>query len=232
MWHYSRLMPLSPLALVVVSIGAAALGAVLGWWPLTLWVSHELRTARPSLRSVRVAAAISAGVLWGMLVAVFAPTVIYAVTPLLLVFTACGTVLAIIDILEQRLPNRVLLWTTGALVVLLLAATAALGSWQPLLGALLGAVGMFVLYLVVGLVAPKSFGMGDVKLAVPVGLVLGWFGLDAWLIGLVLGAVIGGVFAVIALARRGFKGRGMIPYGPAMLAGAVVAVVVVGVLAG
>lgn len=225
-------MPLSPPALVVVSIGAAALGAMLGWWPLVWWVRRELRTARPSLRSVRLAAAISTGVLWGVFTAVFAPTVIYPVMPLLLAFTACGTVLAIIDILEQRLPNRVLLWTTGVLVVLLLAATAALGSWQLLLGAVLGAVGMFVLYLVIGLVAPRSFGMGDVKLAVPIGLVLGWFGLDAWLIGLVLGAVIGGVFAVIALARRGFKGRGMIPYGPAMLGGAVVALVVVGAFAG
>ena len=145
---------------------------------------------------------------------------------------ACGTVLAIIDVAEQRLPNRVLLWTTGAVAALLVGASALAAAWTPLLVALLGAGGMFALYLVIALLAPRSFGMGDVKLAVPIGMLLGWFGLDAWLIGVVLGAVVGGVFACVSLIRRTRRGEGIrngtISYGPAMLTGAVLALIWVG----
>jgi leader peptidase (prepilin peptidase)/N-methyltransferase len=226
-------MSLSLPALALTSVVAAAAGAALGWWPLTAWVRRELRSRRPATIRVRVASAIGAGVLWGVWAGLFLDTVVAAVIPALFAFAACGTVLAVIDVIEQRLPNRVLLWTTGAVALLLVGASTATGAWMPLLGALLGAAGLFVLYLVIALLAPRSFGMGDVKLAVPVGLLLGWFGLDAWLVGLVLGAVVGGVFAVISLVRRARRGEGvrngMIPYGPAMLTGTVLAVAAVGV---
>jgi leader peptidase (prepilin peptidase)/N-methyltransferase len=224
-------MPVSPLVLASASVVAAALGAVLGWWPLAAWARRELRAAPSSLTGVRAACAISVGTLWGSMAALFVGSTVPVAVPALFAFVACGTVLAVIDVIEQRLPNRVLVCTAAAVAVLLVVASAAAGFWMPLLGALLGGLAMFVLYLVIALLAPRSFGMGDVKLALPIGLLLGWFGLDAWLIGLVLGAVVGGVFAAIALVRRGFNGRGVVPYGPAMLGGAVLAVVAVGALA-
>jgi hypothetical protein len=42
--------------------------------------------------------------------------------------------------------------------------------------------------------------MGDVKLALVIGLLLGWFGLSAWLAGLLAAFGVGGLIAPIALA--------------------------------
>ena len=71
-------------------------------------------------------------------------------------------------------------------------------------------------------------GMGDVKLALVIGLLLGWFGLNAWLIGLLAAFIVGGVIALVALALRRVTLRGSIPFGPSMLAGALIALLVVG----
>ena len=70
-------------------------------------------------------------------------------------------------------------------------------------------------------------GMGDVKLALLIGLLLGWFGLTAWLIGLLAAFVVGGVVAIVALALRSVTLRGSIPFGPSMLAGALIALLLV-----
>jgi hypothetical protein len=70
--------------------------------------------------------------------------------------------------------------------------------------------------------------MGDVKLALVIGLLLGWFGLNAWLIGLLAAFVVGGLVALVALLLRRVTLRGSIPFGPSMLAGALVALLVVG----
>jgi leader peptidase (prepilin peptidase) / N-methyltransferase len=93
-------------------------------------------------------------------------------------------------------------------------------------GALVGMVGYFVLLLVPHLVYPKGMGFGDVKLALLMGLHLGWLGWSAaapvagpvrivlW--ALVLGSALGALFGgVVALAT---KRNGAFPFGPALAA--------------
>jgi leader peptidase (prepilin peptidase)/N-methyltransferase len=65
--------------------------------------------------------------------------------------------------------------------------------------------------------------MGDVKLAALVGFVLGWAGWSTWLLGFAAGILLGGVAAAIVLIARRSGPRGTLPYGPAMVAGALVA---------
>jgi leader peptidase (prepilin peptidase)/N-methyltransferase len=150
------------------------------------------------------------------------------ILPALLVFAAASTVLTLVDLAEKRLPNAVVFPTLGTLAVLLVPATWAVGSWWPLLWTLLGAAAMFAVYFLLALISPSSMGMGDVKLALVVGLLLGWFGLNAWLIGLLGAFVVGGIIALVALALRRVTLRGSIPFGPSMLAGAMIAVLFVG----
>lgn len=218
----------SPVVSVLAIIGGALAGAVLGWWVLAGWARRTMRSTRMSHRTVRVTSAVCTAVAWGLLAWRFAGPASLPLLPALLAFASCATVLAVVDVAEQRLPNTVILTTIAATAVLLVLAAVFAWRWMPLLWSLVGGVGMFALYLVLALAAPRSIGMGDVKLAVPIGMLLGWFGLGVWLLGLVAAVVIGGLFAVAALASRRVGLRSMVPFGPSMLAGALIAALIVG----
>ncbi len=222
---------MTAVVLLVIALMVAALGAALGWWPLAAWVRRSLRSPagsqgeRMSQRTVRISAAVVTAITFGLLGLRFAAT--WMLLPLL-VFAAAATVLALVDLIEHRLPNAVVFPALGAVAALLLLATLLTGRPAAFLFALAGAGAMFAVYLLLALISPGAMGMGDVKLALLIGLVLGWFGLSAWLIGLLAAFVIGGVIAVIGLATRRVSLRGSIPFGPSMLAGALVAVLVAG----
>jgi leader peptidase (prepilin peptidase) / N-methyltransferase len=214
-----------PLATVTTVAVAVIVGAILGWWPLTAWTQRSIKGERMPQRTAHVAAAAITAVTFGTLAFRFGPSWIL---PALLIFAAAATVLTLVDLAEKRLPNAVVFPTLGAVALLLVPPTWASGAWWPLVWALVGAAGMFAVYFVLALVSPSSMGMGDVKLALVIGLLLGWFGLNAWLVGLLAAFVVGGVIALIALALRRVTLRGSIPFGPSMLAGSLVAVLFVG----
>ncbi|MBM7503274.1 prepilin peptidase [Agromyces aurantiacus] len=217
-----------PLAPVLLTLGAAIVGAVLGWWPLADWADRNIRTPadeRMSLRRLRAwsAAATAAG--FGAVTWRFG---LDPVLPALLAVVATGVVLSIVDLTEHRLPNAVILPTLAAVAVLLVLASALTGEWMRLLWALAGGAAMFAFYFVLALIAPAGMGMGDVKFAAPLGLVLGWFGWSVWLVGLMAGFVVGGLVGLVALALRRVTLKGSIPFGPSMLAGAVAVILVLG----
>ncbi|HEY9424669.1 MAG TPA: prepilin peptidase, partial [Microterricola sp.] len=103
-------------------------------------------------------------------------------------------------------------------------AAAITGDWGSLLGAVLGAVALFALYFLLALISPSGIGMGDVKLAALVGLVLGSAGWGVWVSGALAGFVVGGLVSIVALLLRRVTLRGSLPFGPPMLAGAYIAV--------
>jgi len=146
--------------------------------------------------------------------------------PAVLLFAALATVLALVDMAEHRLPNRVMAPCAGAIALLLVAAAQASGEWSALLWAVIGGVGTFAMFLLVAVLSPPAMGMGDVKLAGVIGLVLAWFGFEAWLTGLVGGFVLGALVAVLALTRGDVRLGDAIPFGPSMLAGALTAILV------
>jgi leader peptidase (prepilin peptidase) / N-methyltransferase len=126
---------------------------------------------------------------------------------------------AAIDIEHRIIPNRLMY---PALVVFPVYLTVAklFGAPVDLVRMVLG----FALYggaLFVVAIISRGMGMGDVKLAALVGLVLGSLGLRY--VGVAAGAaiVLGGVGAIVALLLgRGRKSA--IPFGPYLAAGAVV----------
>ncbi|KZE92011.1 hypothetical protein AVP42_02914 [Agromyces sp. NDB4Y10] len=220
-------MPVAAVPVLTVLL-PTLLGAAIGWGPLVDWADRSIR--RPSaermpLRRLRVWSAVATAVAFGLLAWRFG---LDPVLPALLALAATGVVLSIVDLTEHRLPNAVMLPTLIALAVLLVVASAISGDWTSLLWALAGCAGMFALYLVLALISPSAMGMGDVKFAAPLGLVLGWFGWTAWFVGVSAGFAIGGIVSLIALATRRVTLRGSIPFGPSMLAGALVALLVFG----
>jgi leader peptidase (prepilin peptidase)/N-methyltransferase len=77
---------------------------------------------------------------------------------------------------------------------------------------------MFVLYVFLALTSKNGLGMGDVKLAAPLGLYLGYLGWSQLFYGGALGFVAGGLASAVLIAKnRGNKPQ-EVPYGPSMLA--------------
>lgn len=203
---------------LLLAVAAGILGAVLGWFVLAPWARRNLRTVvwRAAVRlwiTVAVAvcfAAITALAGWSWTL------------PALLIFAAGGIALSAVDLLERRIPNRMLLVAAPLAAVAILVAAAWQGSIVTLLWSAIGAAGLFLLYLAIALVAPAAMGMGDVKLAALVGGVLGFVGLSAILAGVAAIALVGGVAALIVIAiRRSAVGQGL-PYGPALVLGGLI----------
>jgi leader peptidase (prepilin peptidase) / N-methyltransferase len=144
--------------------------------------------------------------------------------PAFLVLAGAGVLLAVVDVRHRLLPNRVVVPALAAGAVLLLLAAAVEPAWPAFLRAVLGAVVLFAAFLVLALVSPGALGMGDVKLAALLGLFLGWIGWDAVGLGLVVAFVVQALVALVLLAGRRVGLRGELPFGPAMLLGAGLAI--------
>ncbi len=162
----------------------------------------------------------TAGLFAGM-AARFGP---HAVLPAYLYLVAIGVALALIDLDVKRLPNAIVLPSYGVAAALLgVAALVGHDVARPV-RALVGMVAYYGLFLLLRLIYPRGMGFGDVKLAGVLGLYLGWLGYGVLLVGYLAGALLGGVIGIALLAARRAERKTAIPYGPFMVAGALVAV--------
>jgi leader peptidase (prepilin peptidase)/N-methyltransferase len=82
--------------------------------------------------------------------------------------------LAFIDVAVQRLPDLLTISAFAGTLVLLGAAEGAAHQPWPLVRAVIGTAALAGFYLALWLVFPDQMGLGDVKLAASIGLVLGW----------------------------------------------------------
>ncbi len=151
--------------------------------------------------------------------------------PAFLYLAAVGVALALVDLDVKRLPNALTLPSYVAGVVLLGVAAYAGDDTGALVRALLGMAALFTVYFALAFAYPAGMGFGDVKLAGVLGLYLGWLGWSSWTVGLLAGFFFGGAVGV-ALLLAGRAGRkSAIPFGPFMLLGALLSVLVGGPLA-
>jgi leader peptidase (prepilin peptidase)/N-methyltransferase len=160
--------------------------------------------------------------------------------------------LSVIDLFVYRLPDVVL--GPAILVSLASIAVVSVAVDRPgaVPRALLGALLYFAILLIAHLISPRGMGFGDVKLAFLLGLHLGWVGgtfylgwspvfrlvIYALLIGSLVGVVLG---MLVAVLRRSFGWRVLpdpeasgdrprrllaqsFPFGPALAAGTMLAV--------
>jgi leader peptidase (prepilin peptidase)/N-methyltransferase len=144
--------------------------------------------------------------------------------PAFLFFAAAAVLLAVIDLQHRLLPNRVVVPSVGIGAALLLVAAVPGQEWAALVRAVLAAVVLFAVFLVLALISPSGMGMGDVKLAGLLGLFLGWLGWGAVVVGAAAGFVVQAAVALLLLAGRRIGLRGELPFGPAMLVGAALAI--------
>lgn len=146
--------------------------------------------------------------------------------PAYLYLAAIAVALTMIDLDVRRLPDAIVLPSYAVALGLLALASAGSGDWWALLRAVIGGAALFAFYVLIVVVKPGGMGLGDVKLAGVLGLYLAWWGWDALAVGSFLAFLIGGLVAIPLVLFGGAGRRSKMPFGPAMLAGALVALFV------
>ena len=203
----------------------AAAGLLAGWPQRAVITRLDISPRPPALAAGAVTA-----VLLGGLAARIDPGHLGHLGYLMLVLAAacwlaaCAVPLAFIDVAVRRLPGRLTGAAYAGTAALLLLAAAVSGPWPALPRAVLGGLALAGFYLVLMVISPSGMSLGDVKLAASLGTLLAWFGwrvlIAGGFAGFALGALVG--IALLASGRAGRKQH--IPFGPVMIAGAVLAV--------
>lgn len=149
-----------------------------------------------------------------------------AALPAYLYLVSVGLALALIDVELYRLPDALTLPSYPVSLVLL--ALALFGDHPPsaLLRAVVCGAIAFGFYFALWFAYPQGMGFGDVKLAGVLGIYLGWLSYGVLLAGLFLGFLVGGVFSVGLVLFSGGGRKTKVPFGPFMLIGAFVAILV------
>ncbi len=145
--------------------------------------------------------------------------------PVVLGFAALGVVLSVVDVTEHRLPNVLVLPAYPVLAALVALAAAVDHQPGALARAVLGAAALFAVLLGLALVSPAGMGFGDVKLGGLAGLVLGGWSWSAVPTGAVAAFVLGGLAGVGVVVAGGSR-RTALPFGPFLVAGTLLAVLV------
>lgn len=125
---------------------------------------------------------------------------------------------ALVDVIERRLPNRMIGSAAAIGLVAIAIERLVVGVDIDVPGAALGAIAMSGALLAMHLAMPASIGFGDVKLAAVAGAALGLVEPVAGLVALAIGS---GLAAVVGVAGR----RRTVALGPGLLAGAIATLV-------
>jgi leader peptidase (prepilin peptidase)/N-methyltransferase len=148
--------------------------------------------------------------------------------PAVLAFIFGGVLLAVIDWKVHRLPTRLVYQTLAGVGAGLALASLLEWNWVPLATAALGGVlfanAFFLIYVVMKrFMGMMILGLGDVRLAAVLGVVLGWYGLQYVLYGAIAGHALAAVLVVATCIRR----RQLVlrySFGPPLIAGALAVV--------
>ena len=224
-------------AVIVLTLAGAGVGA--GLSRVLAGASYRLREERDQpLPEHTWWLVIMVALAWGSLTFRLGGSAQWSLLPAYLYLGVVGAALTLIDLDVHRLPDLIVLPSYPIAAVLLLVPTVVTGLWGALLRAVLAGLALFVVYLVLALVSPGGggLGLGDVKLAGLLGLLLGWLGWGPVIVSVLAAFVIGGVVALALVLTRRASRSSLVAFGPAMILGAWLALVfplqIVAVVAG
>jgi leader peptidase (prepilin peptidase) / N-methyltransferase len=134
--------------------------------------------------------------------------------------------LAAIDLVEKRMPARLLLPAYPVLAALFGLVSTVEHNGAAMLRSLAGMAILVTFYLVIALATHDALGAADIRLAGLLGLALAWQGWDTLLTGAVLGLLYGGLTGATMIVLRRASRHTLIPLGPALIAGAFTALLI------
>jgi len=215
-----------------MSTAAVALSTIAGLlvgWFVIVRVAETIPEPSPLPPRARVAVTLVSGLLW---MSVANKTELHRWWVAAVYFLVFSTLLAVsvVDLRVYRIPDRIVFPALGLTAALIVVASFAIvrpygDAIKPIEYALVGLVTYFLILFVFHVIYPAGMGFGDVKLALLMGLSLGWVangaGSAAYLvmIALFIGCLVGIVFGLGVRAVRGRSGA--FPFGPALAFGTV-----------
>lgn len=145
------------------------------------------------------------------------PTSLPGVVVAALLFTSIAwlTILAVIDLYTMLLPDEFVLGLSVTVLLWLTMRYAQLDLVSVISGSLVGTGLLFALWLIT---RQRGIGLGDVKLMLPLGALLG---LKGTLLLLWLAFILGGLVGFWLLARGQAKLKTPIPFGPFLIVTAI-----------
>ena len=139
----------------------------------------------------------------------------------LVLFAAAAAPLAFLDATTRRLPNRGTFPLAGGMLGYWTGLALTTGQWQLLTQAVVCALGLTIILSAIATFGSLAFG--DVKLAIAIALLTGWFSWLLPLYAIAAGYLLAVPHAAVLIVRRrrdpGADNR--IPFGPYLVAGAV-----------
>jgi leader peptidase (prepilin peptidase)/N-methyltransferase len=140
----------------------------------------------------------------------------------------CAVPLAAIDAAVRRLPDAL----TGAAFVgtagFLLAAAAYDDSWADMARAGGGALTVAGFFIAIAVARPGAAGLGDAKLGLSVGALAGWLGWGVLFSAVLAGFLLAAIYGLWLVAVRRARLSTSLAYGPFLLAGCLVTVLLSG----
>ncbi len=176
------------------------------------------RTGPPPL-----AVEFTTAVLLGALAVQFHPGLVLAAACWL---ALCAVPLAFIDAAVRRLPDVLTGAAFAGIAVLLLTTGAVTGNWHSPARAILGGVALSGFYLMLALISPSGMGLGDVKAAASMGSVMALRGWTVLIAGGFAGFLLAAGYGIVLLASGRATGKQQIPFGPFMIAGTFLVILV------
>ena len=131
--------------------------------------------------------------------------------------------LGFIDLDHMVLPRQVVYVTLTLVAAAFLVGAATGSQWHRLAVAAICAVVPWALFFAMNYVAPRALGFGDVRLALVIGLGLGWLGGAYALLGFLAASILGALVGVALIAMGKAGRRTPIPFGTFLATGAVLA---------
>lgn len=125
--------------------------------------------------------------------------------------------LALIDMKTRRLPDRYVVCLTGSVMGIILVLAMGQAGPGVIARAFVGGPSLALFYGLIRLVSNGGVGMGDVKLAFPLGALTSALSWSTFVAGFIATSLTGGILALLVIARR--MPSKTIPYGPAMIFG-------------
>jgi prepilin signal peptidase PulO-like enzyme (type II secretory pathway) len=190
------------LAFAALGAGAERLASV--------WPPDEASRRALGLRTVLLAAAAAAAggaLAWRSTLPPWATAVHMLILAMLVLLTAT-------DLEQRRLPHLLL-----DPLILVAVVFVAFNPTVPPLEAVIGAAVAVAFLGVLGLLIRGGVALGDLYLVAPLGLLLGWPAIFA---AIFVAALLSAVTAIALLAARRVGMKSYIPFGPFLVAGAVI----------
>jgi leader peptidase (prepilin peptidase)/N-methyltransferase len=202
--------------------------------PLVSWLllRGRCRSCRAPIAVRYPLVELAMGLLWFAVALRLAAEGLGWAVPAYLALAFVCLVLAMIDAATRLLPNRITYPAFPVVAGLLLVASLGLGDLGRFGRALLAAAAVGGCFFLLALVSPRGMGLGDVKLAPTLGLALGWLSWGAVAVGVFAAFLLGGLAGLGGMLALGLSRKSLLPFGPWLVAGALLGVLAGGEVAG